>query len=97
MPPITARRRVPRRGSALFILSMFVSAFLVFQVQPMVAKHILPWFGGAPGVWSLCLAFYQTALFLGYAYAHFLIQRIPPARQPIVRCYWLDRCNFHPL
>lgn len=89
MPPIAALRRVPRGGSAPFVLSIFASAFLIFQVQPMVGKHILPWFGGAPGVWSLCLAFYQTALFLGYAYAHLLIRRIPPARQPIVHALLL--------
>ena len=89
MPPIAALRRVPRGGSAPFVLAIFASAFLIFQVQPMVGKHILPWFGGAPGVWSLCLAFYQTALFLGYAYAHLLIRRIPPARQPIVHALLL--------
>lgn len=42
---------------ALFPLAIFSSAFLIFLVQPMVGKHILPWFGGAPGVWNLCLAF----------------------------------------
>jgi hypothetical protein len=89
MPPIAAERRVPRGGSAPFVLSIFASAFLIFQVQPMVGKHILPWFGGAPGVWSLCLAFYQTALFLGYAYAHLLIRRVAPARQPIVHALLL--------
>jgi len=89
MPPIAAFRRVPHGGSAPFILAIFAGAFLIFQVQPMVGKHILPWFGGAPGVWSLCLAFYQTVLFLGYAYAHLLIRRIPPARQPIVHALLL--------
>ena len=56
---------------------VFASAFLIFLVQPMVGKRILPWFGGAPTVWILCLAFYQTALFLGYAYAHWLIRFVP--------------------
>lgn len=55
---------------ALFGLAIFASAGLIFLVQPMVGKRILPLFGGAPGVWSVCLAFYQTVLFLGYAYAH---------------------------
>jgi hypothetical protein len=50
-------------------------------VQPLVAKQILPWFGGVPAVWSVCLAFYQSALFAGYLYAHFLITRIPSFRQ----------------
>jgi spermidine synthase len=59
----------------LFASTTFASAFLIFLVQPIVAKRILPWFGGVPAVWSLCLAFYQTALFAGYAYAHLLIAR----------------------
>jgi len=56
----------------LFALTIACSAFLVFLVQPMVGKRLLPWYGGAPGVWALCLAFYQTTLFAGYAYAHLL-------------------------
>jgi spermidine synthase len=58
----------------LFVSAIFASAFLLFLVQPLVGKRILPWFGGAPAVWTLCLAFYQTALFVGYAYAHLLIR-----------------------
>jgi hypothetical protein len=69
---------------AAFVIATFASAFLIFLVQPMVGKRILPWFGGAPGVWTLCLAFYQTTLFAGYAYAHFLIRFVKPSRQPIV-------------
>ena len=57
----------------LFALAIACSAFLVFLVQPMVAKRLLPWYGGAPGVWTLCLAFYQLTLFAGYAYAHGLM------------------------
>src|SRR5262245_46847496 len=62
-------------GVALFVATTFASAFLIFLVQPLVAKRILPWFGGVPSVWSLCLAFYQTTLFAGYAYAYLLIAR----------------------
>ena len=62
----------------LFVATTFASAFLIFLVQPIVAKSILPWFGGVPAVWSLCLAFYQTTLFAGYAYAHALIARANP-------------------
>lgn len=54
----------------LFAVGVFAGAFLIFLVQPMVAKRILPWFGGGPGVWMLCLMFYQSTLFVGYAYAH---------------------------
>jgi len=69
---------------AMFAIAIFASAFLIFLVQPMVGKRILPWFGGAPGVWTLCLAFYQTTLFAGYAYAHFLIRFVKPSLQPVV-------------
>jgi spermidine synthase len=70
--------------SWLFVASVFASASLIFNVQPMVGKHILPWFGGVPSVWMTCLAFYQTALFVGYAYAWLLAARIPPRVQPVI-------------
>jgi len=53
-----------------FALTIFTSAFLLFQIEPLVSKVILPWFGGSPAVWTTCLLFFQTLLFLGYAYAH---------------------------
>jgi len=65
----------------LFAVGVFAGAFLIFLVQPMVAKRILPWFGGGPGVWTLCLMFYQSTLFVGYAYAHALVQFARPAVQ----------------
>lgn len=49
-----------------------LSAFLLFQVQPIISKFILPWFGGSPGVWTTCMLFFQIVLFAGYAYAHAL-------------------------
>lgn len=52
-----------------FILCIFLSAFLIFQVQPMIAKYILPWFGGASAVWSTVQMFFQVVLTGGYAYA----------------------------
>ena len=54
----------------------FLSAFLIFQVQPMIGKYILPWFGGAPAVWTTCLLFFQTLLLAGYAYAHLSVSRL---------------------
>ncbi len=69
------------RGSSLFVASIFLGAFLIFLVQPMVGKRILPWFGGGPGVWTVCLMFYQCTLFLGYAYAHGLVSWTRPAYQ----------------
>lgn len=65
----------------LFATATLLSALLLFLVQPLVAKYILPWFGGAPAVWNVCMAFYQSALFGGYLYAHLLITRVPPSRQ----------------
>jgi hypothetical protein len=54
----------------VFALAVFVSAFLLFQVQPLISKFILPWFGGAPGVWTTAMLFFQVLLFLGYTYSH---------------------------
>ena len=70
-------------SAALFAATVFASAFLIFFVQPMVGKHILPWFGGVPAVWLLCVAFYQVTLFFGYGYAHLLNQRLPSSRQVV--------------
>lgn len=64
-----------------YAATIFLSAFLLFQVQPLVSKYILPWFGGSPAVWTTCMLFFQTLLFGGYAYAHFLSQRLQPGRQ----------------
>ncbi len=58
---------------------ILVSAFLLFQVEPLISKFILPWFGGSPAVWTTCLLFFQTLLFCGYAYAH-LISRLLTCR-----------------
>ncbi len=54
----------------LFAATVFASAFLLFQVQPLISKFILPWFGGTPAVWSTCMLFFQVVLFFGYVYAH---------------------------
>jgi hypothetical protein len=64
----------------LYAFTIFLSAFLLFLVQPMLAKFILPWFGGSPAVWSTCMLFFQALLLLGYAYAHALV-RLAPRRQ----------------
>ncbi len=57
---------------ALYALTIFSSAFLLFQVQPIVAKYILPWYGGSQAVWSVSLLFFQAFLLIGYLYAHLL-------------------------
>jgi len=59
-----------------FIVTVFLSATLLFSVQPMVAKTLLPVFGGSSSVWTTCMLFYQTMLLLGYLYAHFVMKRV---------------------
>src|SRR5262245_9995356 len=56
--------------------SVLVSALLLFLIEPMVAKALLPLYGGSPAVWSTCLLFFQGLLLLGYAYAHFSSRRL---------------------
>src|SRR5262249_17266936 len=74
-----------RRWLAInFAATIFVSAFLLFQIQPLVSKYILPWFGGTPAVWTTCMLFFQTLLFGGYAYAHFSQTWLRPKPQAIV-------------
>jgi hypothetical protein len=64
----------------LFAVSIFLSAFLLFQIQPMIGKFILPWFGGTPAVWSTIMLFFQVLLTGGYAYAYWHIARVKPQR-----------------
>lgn len=59
----------------LYALVTFLSAFLLFLVQPLIGKYILPWFGGSPAVWSAALLFFQALLLAGYAYSYGLIRR----------------------
>ncbi len=75
-----------RRGgnSGPYALTILMSAFLIFQVQPLISKYILPWFGGTPGVWTTCMLFFQVVLFAGYAYAHASIRWLTPRWQAIV-------------
>ena len=55
-----------------YAATIFISAFLIFQVQPIIAKFILPWYGGTPAVWTTCLLFFQAGLLMGYTYAHLI-------------------------
>ncbi len=65
----------------LYAVTILVSAFLLFQVQPIIAKIILPWFGGSAAVWTVCLLFFQLALLAGYSYAHALVRYCKPRTQ----------------
>ncbi|MEI8266677.1 MAG: fused MFS/spermidine synthase [Betaproteobacteria bacterium] len=64
-----------------YALVIFISAFLIFLVQPLIAKQILPWFGGSAAVWATCLLFFQTALLAGYAYADAVTRWLSLKRQ----------------
>ena len=67
----------------LHAATIFVSAFLLFLIQPVLAKQILPWFGGAAIVWTTCMVFFQLVLLLGYAYAHGLARLKPRTQMAI--------------
>ncbi len=64
-----------------YACAVFLSAFLLFQIQPLIGKYILPWFGGTPAVWSTTMLFFQVLLTGGYAYAYWLIGRVHSRRQ----------------
>lgn len=68
----------------LYALTILVSAFLLFQVEPVIAKIILPWFGGSAAVWTTCLLFFQMVLLLGYLYAHAVVRYLKPRTQMIL-------------
>ncbi|MCC9644606.1 fused MFS/spermidine synthase [Rhodopirellula sp. JC740] len=68
----------------VFAGATLLGAFLVFQVQPVISKCVLPWFGGTPAVWTTCLLFFQVLLFGGYLYAHCLRRFFSPTLQGII-------------
>ena len=68
---------------ALISFVTFISAFLLFSLEPLVARRILPWFGGSSAVWSTCLVFYQTALLAGYLYAWLLMRFLSSKAQAL--------------
>jgi len=65
------------RSTFLLSVTAFLSALLLFQVQLIIAKYILPWWGGTPAVWATCLVFFQILLLAGYGYAHWVSSRWP--------------------
>lgn len=72
-----------------FAFTIFAGAFLLFAVQPLVGKYILPWFGGGPGVWATCLLFFQTVLLGGYVYAHLSATKLSARRQAVLHLGFL--------
>jgi hypothetical protein len=67
-----------------FALTIFLSAYLLFQVQPVIARFILPWYGGSPAVWTTCMCFFQIALLIGYLYSDVVARRIPTKVQALI-------------
>ncbi len=82
--PVAPRSAADRLAVAAFALVILASAFLLFQVQPMAGKAILPWFGGTPAVWTTAMLFFQCVLFGGYVYAHLLARWAVPRAQVAV-------------
>jgi SAM-dependent methyltransferase len=79
-----ANQQTARPLTAAMLLhagTIFLGAFLLFLVQPIIARQILPWFGGAASVWATCLVFFQSVLLFGYAYADWTTRFIAPRRQ----------------
>jgi len=71
-------------GILPYTVTIFTGAFLLFQVQPLIANYILPWFGGGPTVWTTCILFFQVLLLGGYSYAHLSVQRFGPRVQVLL-------------
>src|SRR5713226_3030170 len=79
--------RISKSGRMLayFSLTLFVSATLLFLVQPMIGKMILPQLGGTPAVWNTCMVFFQAVLLVGYGYTHLLTTTQTTKRQIIIQ------------
>ena len=75
--------RPSRPGTVLYGTTLFLSAFLLFWIQPLAGKYLLPGFGGAPSVWTSCLLFFQVLLLGGYSYSHLLVSRKAPRTQAL--------------
>jgi hypothetical protein len=67
-----------------YFISVFISAFLVFQIQPIISKIILPWFGGGASIWTTCMLFFQFFLLVGYLYAYILTKILKEKYQIVV-------------
>lgn len=68
----------------LYAATIILSAFLLFLVQPIIARQILPWFGGSAAIWTTCMVFFQVTLLAGYAYSDMLIRSVAPRRQALI-------------
>jgi SAM-dependent methyltransferase len=78
----------------IYAATIFLSAFLLFQVQPVVGKMVLPWFGGSAAVWTTCMLLFQVLLLMGYLYAHLSSRYLSPRRQALVHTALLVAAAF---
>lgn len=78
--------------TVMYGLTIFLSAFLLFQVQPMMGKMVLPWFGGSASVWTTCMLFFQALLLIGYLYTHWIVNRLSARRQSLLHGLLLLAC-----
>jgi len=76
----------------IYATTIFAGAFLLFQIEPLIARYILPWFGGTSAVWITCVLFFQLLLVAGYAYSHLIAARLQPRRQVIVHLAIVSAC-----
>jgi SAM-dependent methyltransferase len=84
-------------GAVIYALTVIVGACLLFLVQPLIAKLILPWFGGASAVWSAALLFFQACLFGGYVYAHGVVRTAPRTQAVVHTLLVLASCALLPI
>src|SRR5258708_39365960 len=85
-----ASKLVSKPSTSLYGFAIFCGAFLLFWVQLLLGKYILPWFGGAPAVWTTCMLFFQVLLLGGYIYAHVLnSNRLSARTQGYLHCVLL--------
>ena len=88
----------PKLVPILFTATIFLSASLLFFVQPLFTKIVLPHIGGAPAVWTTAMLFFQTILIAGYAYAHFSTRYLPVKGQMALHlALWAVALFFLPL
>src|SRR4051812_41705771 len=86
LPAGCSSGRSPKTSNSdpmIYAATIFLSSFLLFLVQPLIARLILPWFGGSAAVWTTCMLFFQIVLLAGYAYAH-VLGKLAGRRQAVV-------------
>jgi hypothetical protein len=89
---IAAPRDAAIASRVPFAATIFLGAFLLFQIQPLMGKFIIPWYGGLPSAWTGCLIFFQGGLLAGYLYAHLFVRYLAPRVQAILHTLLLVAC-----